>query len=91
MSKDQLKNQAYLIRFGKSKPLLPAEYRHKLSQIDQAYHGTRRGDIGPCVAKFLTFGNILELGVGDGHREMHRLHDVLQFFETSLKNRIVKN
>ena len=31
------------------------------------------------------------VGVGDGHREMHRLHDVLQFFETSLKNRIVKN
>ena len=31
------------------------------------------------------------LGVGDGHREMHRLPDVLQFFETSLKNRIVKN
>ena len=44
--------------------LLPAEYRHKLSQIDQVYHGTRRGDIGPCVAKFLTFGNILELVVG---------------------------
>ena len=32
-----------------------------------------------------------QVGVGDGHREMHRLHDVLQFFETSLKNRIVKN
>ena len=30
------------------------------------------------------------LGVGDGHRQMHRLHDVLQFFETSLKHRIVK-
>ena len=30
------------------------------------------------------------LGVGDGHRLMHRLHDVLQFFETSLKHRIVK-
>ena len=29
----------------------------------------------------------LQVGVGDGHR----LHDVLQFFETSLKNRIVKN
>ena len=27
------------------------------------------------------------VGVADGHR----LHDVLQFFETSLKNRIVKN
>ena len=31
------------------------------------------------------------LGVGDASWEMHRLHDVLQFFETSLKNRIVKN
>ena len=31
------------------------------------------------------------VGVGDGHRYMHRLHDVLQFFETSLKNPIVKN
>ena len=44
--------------------LLPAEYKHKLSQIDQIYHGTRRGDIGPCVAKFLTFGSMLELVVG---------------------------
>ena len=31
-----------------------------------------------------------DVGVGDGHRQMHRLHDVLQFFETSLKHRIVK-
>ena len=44
--------------------LSPAEYRHKLSQIDQIYNGTRRGDIGPCVAKFLTFGNMLELVEG---------------------------
>ena len=28
----------------------------------------------------------IAVGVGDGHR----LHDVLQFFETSLKHRIVK-
>ena len=31
------------------------------------------------------------VGVGDASLRMHRLHDVLQFFETSLKNRIVKN
>ena len=31
------------------------------------------------------------VGVGDASWEMHRLHDVLQFFETLLKNRIVKN
>ena len=31
------------------------------------------------------------LGVGDASLRMHRLHDVLQFFETLLKNRIVKN
>ena len=31
------------------------------------------------------------LGVFDASLRMHRLHDVLQFFETSLKNRIVKN
>ena len=31
------------------------------------------------------------LGVGDASLRMHRLHDVLQFFGTSLKNRIVKN
>ena len=31
------------------------------------------------------------IGVGDASWEMHRLHDVLQFFETSLKNRIVEN
>ena len=44
--------------------LLPAEYRHKLSQIDQAYNGTRQGEVGPCVARFETFGDILELVVG---------------------------
>ena len=33
----------------------------------------------------------IQLGVGDASLRMHRLHDVLQFFETSLKNRIVKN
>ena len=31
------------------------------------------------------------VGVSDASWEMHRLHDVLQFFETSLKNCIVKN
>ena len=31
------------------------------------------------------------VGVGDASLRMHRLHDVLQFLETSLKNRIVKN
>ena len=31
------------------------------------------------------------IGVGDASLRMHRLHDVLQFLETSLKNRIVKN
>ena len=30
-------------------------------------------------------------GVSNGQCEMHRLHDVLQFFATSLKNRIVEN
>ena len=38
-----------------------------------------------CGAKY-PHGHDLEVGVGDGHR----LHDVLQFFETSLKHRIVK-
>ena len=31
------------------------------------------------------------VGVGDASLRMHRLHDGLQFFETSLKNHIVKN
>ena len=29
---------------------------------------------------------IILVGVGDASLRMHRLHDVLQFFETSLKN-----
>ena len=33
----------------------------------------------------------IRVGVGDASLRMHRLHNVLQFFETSLKNRIVKN
>ena len=33
----------------------------------------------------------VNVGVFDASLSMHRLHDILQFFETSLKNRIVKN
>ena len=43
---------------------LPAEYRRKLSQIDAAYNGTRPGEVGPCVARLETFGELLELVVG---------------------------
>ena len=46
---------------------------------------TERSTICPC-----SLGLRGWVGVGDGHRQMHRLHDVLQFFETSLKHRIVK-
>ena len=44
--------------------LLPAEYRHKLSQIDQVYNGTRQGEVGPCVARLESLGEILQLVVG---------------------------
>ena len=43
---------------------LPAEYRRKLSHIDATYNGTGAGQVGPCVARLETFGNILELVVG---------------------------
>ena len=43
---------------------MPGEYRHKLSLIDQAYNGTRHGDVGPCVARLESLGDILELVVG---------------------------
>ena len=43
---------------------LPAEYRRKLCQIDAAYNGTRPGEVGPCVARLETFGELLELVVG---------------------------
>ena len=48
-----------------------------------------------CKQDFLDLNRPLtqqhqRLEVGDGHRYMHRLHDVLQFYETSLKHRIVK-
>ena len=38
---------------------LPAEYRHKLSLIDTTYNGTRVGEVGPCVARLDSFGDIL--------------------------------
>lgn len=44
--------------------LLPAEYRHKLSQIDATYSGTRPGEVGPCVARLESLGELLELVVG---------------------------
>ena len=65
-----------------------------------AFRRERRHPLMPCIPaeggeakkrKEQMQEKALELGVGDGHREMHRLDDVLQFFETSLKNRIVKN
>ena len=43
---------------------LPAEYRRKLSHIDSVYNGTGAGQVGPCVARLETFGDILELVVG---------------------------
>ena len=43
---------------------LPAEYRHKLAQLDTTYSGTRQGEVGPCVARLETLGGILELVVG---------------------------
>ena len=43
---------------------LPAEYRLKLSRIDSAYNGTGAGEVGPCVARLETFGEILQLVVG---------------------------
>ena len=43
---------------------LPAEYRRKLGQIDVGYNGTRPGEVGPCVARLETFGELLELVVG---------------------------
>ena len=45
----------------------------------------------PLDDEMITDLQRLDLGVGDASLRMHRLHDVLQFFETSLKNRIVKN
>ena len=44
--------------------MLPAEYRQKLSQIDVTYNGTRPGEVGPCVARLESLGDILELVVG---------------------------
>ena len=41
--------------------------------------------------RFYKRSSFIAPGLYDGHREMHRLHDALQFFETSLKNRTVKN
>ena len=65
-----------------------------------AFRRERRHPLMPCIPaeggeakkwKEQMQEKALELGVGDGHREMHHLQDVLQFFETSLKNRIIKN
>ena len=44
-----------------------------------------------AAVPIISFTDNLHLGVCDALCEMHRLHDVLQFCETSLKNRIVKN
>ena len=43
---------------------LPAEYRAKLAAIDSVYNGTGAGEVGPCVARLETHGDILELVVG---------------------------
>ena len=46
-------------------PRFPKSYHiRKLGQIDAAYNGTRPGEVGPCVARLETFGELLELVVG---------------------------
>ena len=40
------------------------EYRLKLRRIDEVYNGTGAGEIGPCVARLDTMGDILALVVG---------------------------
>ena len=56
--------------------------------IKHCFHGIFDPFLPKISEKFTekipTFGE--GVGVGDASLRMHRLHDVLQFFETSLKN-----
>ena len=43
---------------------LPAEYRRKLSVLDQRFHGTESGRTGPLVPRLESFGKLECLVVG---------------------------
>ena len=59
---------------------LPAEYRKKLSDLDQKFHGTPRNETGPLVRRLLSYGELQKLVVGpwaECSKDLHALIKLL--------------
>ena len=59
---------------------VPGEYRRPLQRLDERYHGTRPGDVGPLVSRLLSFGRLNVLVIGawqEGSQDVHQLLELL--------------
>ena len=59
---------------------LTGEYTRPLARLDQTYHNTPPGQVGPLVRRLQTFGRLRGLVVGawgEGSKDLHGLLDVL--------------
>ena len=59
---------------------VPGEYRRPLQRLDERYHGTMPGDVGPLVSRLLGFGRLQVLVIGawqEGSQDVHQLLELL--------------
>ena len=59
---------------------LPGEYRRPLAKLDQQYHGTAVGQVGPLQRRLDSFGRLQGLVVGsfqEGSKDLHALLEAL--------------
>ena len=59
---------------------LPDEYRRPLALLDERYHGTQQGEVGPLVRRLNSYGQLQGLVLGafqEGSQDVHALLDIL--------------
>ena len=59
---------------------LPEEYRLPLARLDERYHGTQQGEVGPLVRRLNSYGQLQGLVVGafqEGSKDLHTLLETL--------------
>ena len=59
---------------------LPAEYRTPLARLDNKYHGTQAGQVGPLVRRLEGYGKLLCLVMGtfqEGSKDLHSLLEII--------------
>ena len=59
---------------------MPDEYRKPLALLDERYHGTQHGEVGPLVRRLDSYGQLQGLVIGafqEGSQDVHALLDIL--------------